>query len=230
MPRAVPVSGHGGARKAGQDANRNLNGSDNPTYLTARIADRTSDRIRAAAGKTDGVALPADGSVHPGNAALFAQHTQSNRAAIAGVGRRTQQKLDRLARDFPALHKGKVNQHTVVAQIGQPQRARAATTGISRNQQQRLDRLARDFPALHKRVTAGALSVNAIATTTVTSGGSPGAASCPGSGRSARHRAPQRVLGAVMPWARSRAGPPRAVCIIFILSGAVTIVRRPASR
>ena len=71
---------------------------------------------------------------------------------------------------------------------------RAGVAGIGRFTQHKLDRLARDFPTLHKRVRAGVLSVHAAATV-ITSGAPIGWRSCPGWGRFARHRAPQRVLG-----------------------------------
>ena len=42
--------------------------------------------------------LPADGSIHPGNASQFANHTQSARAEASGISKRQQQKLDALAK------------------------------------------------------------------------------------------------------------------------------------
>ncbi len=51
--------------------------------------------------------LPSDGSVHPGNASQFANHTQAARAKASGISKRQQQKLDALAkagrRDLLAL-------------------------------------------------------------------------------------------------------------------------------
>lgn len=66
-------------------------------------ARSSRERVRTAALETNGVVLPGDGSVHPGNARQFAGHTQGDRAGRNGVGERTQRKLDRLARDFPDL-------------------------------------------------------------------------------------------------------------------------------
>jgi hypothetical protein len=60
-------------------------------------------RIAEAAQATTGEVLPADGSIHPGNARQFADHSQGTRAAAAGVSVRTQRKLDHLANVRPDL-------------------------------------------------------------------------------------------------------------------------------
>ena len=70
--------------------------------ISEKQAVAASKRVQAAAAQTEPeMVLPADGSVNPGNGAQFAHHTQTVRAAQSGVGRRTQQKLDRLARERP---------------------------------------------------------------------------------------------------------------------------------
>lgn len=63
-----------------------------------------NEQVQEAAQRTTGQVLPSDGSVHPANASQFANHTQSQRAKANGVSKRTQEKLDRLAREFPELH------------------------------------------------------------------------------------------------------------------------------
>ena len=82
-----------------------ITGSDVPVPFADAIGAGKSaaERIRAAATATTGDVLPADGSVNPGNAAQFAHHTQEERAEAAGTSRRTQQKLDALARRAPEL-------------------------------------------------------------------------------------------------------------------------------
>lgn len=69
----------------------------------AEIVASAADRSRAAAAATTGEVLPADGSVNPGNAAQFAHHTQTAKAEQQGISRRTQQKLDAIARARPDL-------------------------------------------------------------------------------------------------------------------------------
>jgi hypothetical protein len=58
-----------------------------------------------AAAETDGEVLP-KGEVNQHTSKKVEQiaQPQGERARVSGVGRRTQQKLDRLARDFPDLH------------------------------------------------------------------------------------------------------------------------------
>ena len=72
--------------------------------LKPRKARRRMEVVTRSAETTTGdEALPADGTVHPGNASQFTNHTQASRAGAAGVSKRTQEKLDALARRAPDL-------------------------------------------------------------------------------------------------------------------------------
>ncbi len=64
------------------------------SMITAHAAAQATDPDKV---------LPSDGSVHPGNARQFAEHKQEARAEAAGIGERTQRKLDAPARRAPDL-------------------------------------------------------------------------------------------------------------------------------
>jgi hypothetical protein len=93
-----------------------------PDLAEAPFVQARAARIAAAALGTTGEVLPSDGSVHPGNASQFANHTQERRSLMNGVSKRTQEKLDALARRFPALHEkvkaGRMSCHAAAVEAG----------------------------------------------------------------------------------------------------------------
>jgi hypothetical protein len=72
-----------------------------------RTSAAAAEMIDSETGEVTVKTLPSDGSVHPGNASQFANHTQAARAKASGSSKRQQQKLDALAkagrRDLLAL-------------------------------------------------------------------------------------------------------------------------------
>jgi hypothetical protein len=72
-----------------------------------RTSAAAAEMIDPETGEVIATVLPADGSVHPGNAAKFRHHSQAERAKASGISKRQQQKLDALAkagrRDLLAL-------------------------------------------------------------------------------------------------------------------------------
>lgn len=93
-----------------------------PEASVAQVRQSRADAVKAAAQKTTGKVLPADGSVNPGNARQFVGHTQPERAATNGVGVVTQRKLDALARRAPdlfaAVKGGRMSAHAAAKAAG----------------------------------------------------------------------------------------------------------------
>ena len=83
--------------------------------------------------------------------------TQPDRADQNGVSRRTQRKLDRLAKETKQGN----NQHRKISDA--TQLGRADSNGISDRTQRKLDRLAKERPDLLERVKAGELKINRAA-------------------------------------------------------------------
>lgn len=85
-------------------------------------AAASAARVLAAAKATTGEVLPADGTVHPGNASQFASLSQAGRAKENGVSKRTQEKLDALARKAPEkleeVQAGKKSTHRACVEAG----------------------------------------------------------------------------------------------------------------